>query len=174
MLWHSKINLQCTEPRLVNLYNNSFPANERRALTPILRDSTGSSELLAFYDDSTFCGFSASLINGDILHIIYFAVEKLLRGKGYGHAILRENELLHPGYRIIVDIESLVPDSPNLDERIRRKHFYESCGYETTDVIYDWRGESYTILSKNGSVSSDEFNGFWKNIGKINGRLMRY
>ena len=52
------------------LYEFSFPENERRPLSPMLDDTSGFAEILAYYDADQFVGFACILNIRDISHII--------------------------------------------------------------------------------------------------------
>ena len=143
------------------LYLRAFPENERRPLGPLLRDHSGNSSFLAFYDDDTFCGFACIMRWKDISHIIYITTEEDLRGHHYGSLALQAMHKHWPEDRFIVDIESDRPDAPNAEQRRLRRHFYMQNGYRSTPVHYPWRGEDYDILAYNGTISSQEFQDFW-------------
>ena len=70
--------------RITALYERAFPANERRPLHPLLNDTTGCSDFLAFYEDKEFVGFACLLTRRDITHILYIAIDEVMRGQGYG------------------------------------------------------------------------------------------
>ena len=146
------------------LYRASFPENERRPLEPLLEDTTGHGEVLAFYDGSLFCGFACLLNCGDLSHIIYFAVEESLRGKGYGSAALEAMHAEKRGQRIIVDIERENPRAANEAQREKRRRFYLKNGYRATEVRYSWRQEEYEILSFGGAVTRPDFEHFWDEL----------
>ena len=79
-----------------------------------------------------------------MVHIIYFAVEEALRGRGLGSRILEEMRRANPGKRLLVDIEEPFGAAPNNAQRLRRRDFYLRCGYRETAVRYPWRGVDYT------------------------------
>ena len=148
------------------LYYRAFPKNERRSFPELVENRFGSTEVFCFYDGETFVGIAYLLNTPTISHIIYLAVDESLRGNGYGSKAL---ELLHqskPGKKIMVDIE--VPDelAENVEQRRMRKKFYLRAGYEETPVKYEWRHESYEILSFGGQISEAEYDGFWEDLQK--------
>jgi len=166
---HSKELVQIEE-----LYQRSFPENERRPLAPLLQDTSGSSEVISFYDNTLFCGFACLLTQQNITHIIYFAIDDNLRGKGYGSAALTAMRELKPVNRIIVDIEMEEKYSLNNEQRKKRKTFYLRNGYIESGVEYGWRQESYEILVYGGTISKKEFHSFWKNVSFKNIKLSKY
>lgn len=104
------------------------------------------------------------LNTSNISHVIYFAIDEMLRNKGYGSKAL---ELLHQSKcekRIMVDIEVPDPYSENAEQRIKRKNFYLKAGYKETPVKYIWRNENYEILSFGGQITVDEYEKFWEEL----------
>lgn len=150
--------------QIKELYEFSFPENERRPLTPMLDDTSGFAEILAYYDEDEFIGFACILNIRDISHIIYFAVDNKLRGKGYGSQILSDISAHKKGMRIIVDIEQENTLEENNSQRIKRKQFYLRNGYKETTVEYEWRNEKYEILSLGGDIDTEDFIEFWEKI----------
>lgn len=160
--------------RIEKLYQSAFPDKERRPLEPLLCDDTGHGEVIAFYDGSVFCGFACLLNCEDISHIIYFAIEDTLRGKGYGTAAISAMAEIKKGKRILVDIEAENEQEPNNAQRHKRKQFYLRNGFCETEVNYRWRKESYEILSHGGRVSTEEFWDFWEQINLDSDALSIY
>lgn len=160
--------------QIETLYQHAFPDNERRPLAPLLPNTSGHSEVIAFYDNTLFCGFACLLTYKDITHIIYFAIDDALRGKGYGSQALTAIHKAKPGNRIIVDIETENNYADNIEQRQKRKHFYLRNGYIESEVSYNWRDESYEILIYGGVLLEKEFDSFWENISQENNKLSQY
>lgn len=160
--------------KVQKLYVKAFPENERGPLVLLLDDSSNCSEIFAFYDNGIFCGFISLLTNDDISHILYFAIDELLRGKGYGTEALRLLKQIKPQNRIIADIEVTTSVAPNNAQRNKRKQFYYKNGYVCSGVSYDWRNESYEILINGGTLSEKEFWRFWECVAKINSNFAKF
>lgn len=156
------------------LYERAFPENERRPLDTLINDKTGVSEMLVYTEGDTFVGFISLLTEGDIAHIIYFAVEEALRGRGYGGEILGLVAEYRPGFRVIADLELPVPGMPNEEQRRRRLGFYRRSGFCETQVRYEWRDEDYVILSRGGDLTGQEFGAFWAAIERKDPRFGDY
>lgn len=154
--------------RIRELYKRAFPGNEREPLRPLFEDPTDSSDVLSFFDGDVFCGFACLLTNLDITHILYFAIEESLRGKGYGSAALDAMQNYKPGNRLIADIEMKTSYSDNNKERENRRKFYLRNGYKETGVKFRWRHESYEMLVRGGDLSQADYDGFWENIENKN------
>ena len=155
------------------LYVRSFPENERRPLEPLMRDGSGLSELIAFYEGNCFCGFAALLNAEDITHIIYFAVEEKQRNRGIGSRALAEIKKAKAGRRIIVDIEAQREDADNNAQREKRKQFYFRNGYAESNAGYRWRGETYEILVSGGGFTDEDFEGFWSVMRRKGAHLLK-
>ena len=144
------------------LYEASFPENERRLFSELFSDFHGQAEMFAFLDGETFVGMADLLSFGDLTHILYLAVEPRFRDRGYGSGILALLRERYAGQRIIADVERPEEKSPNEDQREKRAAFYLKNGYCFTDILYRWEGEDYRIMSNGGNVTRDEFSGFWR------------
>lgn len=154
--------------KIRKLYECVFPENERGPLTTLLEDNFGCSEIFAFYDKEVFCGFISLLNYKDICHIIYFAVDPVLQGGGYGSQILNLLNDIKPHKRILADVEVKTAIASNNMLRDKRKQFYLRNGFTTTKVAYDWQDDSYEILIRGGLLSEQEFWGFWESICRVN------
>lgn len=152
-------------PKIKRLYIEAFPENERFNFDMMLKNESGNYETFAFYLNGAFCGFAILLNSGDISHILYFATEPELRGKGLGAKALGSLRRIKEGMRIIVDIERELPNCHENEIRRRRKNFYLRNGYSETEVRYRWQDESYEILVSGGELSREDFGGFWKSLG---------
>lgn len=151
-------------PEIQKLNTSAFPDIERRPLDPLLNDATGHSKVLAFFDGALFCGFACLLDTKKLSHIIYFAIEPTLRGRGYGSAALKAMCGMEAGKPVLVDIEDENEAAPNNEQRRRRKAFYVRSGFHETEVRYRWRDEDYVILSSAGTVTTRDFHEFWEEI----------
>lgn len=175
MLKYIPINSQSKDLHIIeDLYIKSFPENERSPFHLLLDDKNKCSEIFAFYDKDIFCGFISLLTYKDISHIIYFAIDKSKRNKGYGSNLLRLLKDLKPNHKIIADIEYPNEKCKNKTERIKRKQFYINNNFMPSGVKYKWRRETYEILINNGKISNKEFWNFWKEIVKINPEFSKF
>ncbi len=159
--------------RLQALYHSAFPANERRNLTSLLRDSTGSGEVLSLWRGEEFVGLGCTLLTRKMAHLIYFAVEPSLRGGGLGSQALELFRRRYAPRPLAVDIEEPLEGTPNQAQRLRRKNFYLRGGLLETPVRYRWRGEAYQILSA-GPLSPEDWEDFWEDLRQKNPRLLGY
>jgi GNAT superfamily N-acetyltransferase len=133
-------------------------------LMNLVLDKTGHGEVIALFDEKIFCGFVSILMCNNIVHIIYFAIEEMLRNKGYGASTLLAIENMYPESRIIVDVEELNVKADNNQQRVRRKKFYLKNGFVSTSITYKWKNETYNILAYGGNITDKEFREFWRDV----------
>lgn len=154
--------------RIKSLYESAFPKNERKPLALFLREAE-CCDFVAFYDEGRYCGFAILLTWKDITHILYFAVENELRGRGYGASALHLLQTLRPGNRYIADIEVDHIHAPNHEQRQKRKRFYLRNGYQESGVTYEWQDENYEIMVSGGTVTLQEDDDFWEYFEPVYG-----
>lgn len=96
----------------------------------------------ALYDDHHFCGIAYYAESYDTVYLTYLAINKELRGHGYGTKILTMLEEKYPDKAIVIDIEPVVPTAKNYHQRVSRLKFYERNGFHRTDQkLKDQDGE---------------------------------
>ncbi len=150
-------------PELRRLYRSAFPIQERICLDVYLNDHTGTLDILGFYSqDEAFAGFAIMMSYDDLTQILYFAIEEELRGRGCGSAAIRAMQAYYGTQRIMADVEEPSPESLNGAEREARLRFYLRNGFRETDVRFGWEGERYVMLVSGGTLTAQEYNGYWR------------
>ncbi|WP_167145108.1 GNAT family N-acetyltransferase [Actinomyces sp. ZJ308] len=82
-----------------------------------------------------------------LLYLFYLAVDDAARGRGLGTRLLAELERRHPGCSIVLDIEPVVAEADNAEQRRRRLAFYERAGFRDTGyAVIDSMGEYWTLV----------------------------
>ena len=71
-------------PRVMALMARAFPENERLPAAFLFDPGDGSRDFLAIHEGDTLCGFISLLSWRDITHLMFFAVEEAMRGRGVG------------------------------------------------------------------------------------------
>ena len=105
------------------LYEGSFPLHERRTrLAQEARLSHPEYRFTLLRENGHFQGILLYWEGPGFRYVEHFAIAPELRGQGTGAQVLAE--LLGQGVPVILEID------PPVDEvSIRRKHFYERCGF---------------------------------------------
>lgn len=117
-------------------------------------------EFSGFYDGETPCGLIYLAHNRKIVFIMFFAIEKSLRSRGYGSAILQEIRKKYPGKKIIVSIEPCDEEAGDLGLRKRRKAFYMHNKYKETGYRIKLGGMAQELLIWNGEFVKKELRSF--------------
>ncbi|WP_159638636.1 GNAT family N-acetyltransferase [Erysipelothrix anatis] len=155
------------------LYQDSFPENERKNLAYIYEDEGKNSEICVLLDDDVFVGFTIVLFTDTLVHLIYFAIDSKVQNRGLGSSTLM---LVKARYQrtIFADVELVQPKKSTTVIRRRRIKFYKKNHYFETKIVYNWRGEDYTILSTDYPLSPSEYHDFWEAIEASNPKLLEY
>ena len=145
-----------------NIYFESFPKNERMPFSMMVAMSKlWNTDFLSFYNDDKLCGFVYLAHNRKIVFVMFLAVDKTLRSKGYGSAILQEIKNRYPNKKIIISIEPCDETAPDTETRKRRKDFYLRNGYEETGYMIKLAGVVQEIIIANGKFNKSQFKRFF-------------
>ena len=158
----ARVSRLCDWIRIRRLYAHAFPPSERKPFSMILSmRRKGKTDVWCFYQDGRFAGF-ASTINGDGLILIdYLAVEEKLRGQGVGAGALKALCDAYPDAGLFVEIESPFEPGEDQADRIRRKVFYERCGFVPSHTMADVFGVRMELLCRRCSIGYDEYHTFY-------------
>jgi len=148
--------------RIRLLYRRAFPRTERKPFGMIRRmHRTGKTDVWVLRRAGRFAGF-ATTINGDGLILIdYLAVEERLRGKGAGSAALAAMAQVYAGKGLFVEIESAFEPGEDQPERLRRRAFYERCGFRSCHTMASVFGVPMELMGHGCSISFEEYHRFY-------------
>lgn len=144
---------------LVNkLYINSFAKKGRIPFKLLLKlCDENKMELLLVTDRDLFIGFLFVIHYKELVFILYFAIDEIFRGSGYGSKALQLVNKRYSDKRIILNVESTKGMATNQAERERRKKFYVQHGYKETSLSSIDRGETYEMLIFGGEIEKEEY-----------------
>lgn len=156
-----------------NIYLNAFPKNERFPFW-ILKHCSKEKNVFfnAILDDNKAIGMEYIINYNDenTAYLMYLAIDKKQRGKGYGSKILKD--LTKKYETIILSIERT--DKNFNDNKEKRKNFYLKNGfYETNKFIRD-NGIEYEILCTNKNYSITKENLEKRYTKMTNSTIMKY
>ena len=142
----NKIHLLSFQNRKIKeLYESAFPKIERLPYSMLMRYSLKKEiDMWGYYDGARFIGFAYMMILGSYAYLLYFATKKEIRSKGYGTAIVKDLIKTYSDKNMVLDIEPVIPDAENSQQRTRRRDFYLNLGFhdtywEMTDETGDYR-----------------------------------
>lgn len=155
-----KDNSECNK-KVKKLYYEAFPKNERAPFSLMKRFAKGNkADFFGVYDNDIFVGLVYNIYYKDIVYVYYLAIEKSLRGKGYGSGVLESIKEKYTMQRVILMAEETDADSTNYKERMKRKEFYYGNGFRELNYKVKEAGVMYDMLSCNGEgqeVNRDEY-----------------
>lgn len=129
----------------------AFPENE---LVPIwlllLLAKRKFTEFTSVYDGEQFCGLLYYVENKNYIFILYFAVDKNVRSKGYGRQILEFIKEKAQGRNIVLHAEYPDPKAINSEQRSKRMSFYSKNGIIDTGYFFGKGDNKYAVLSSDG------------------------
>ena len=153
-------------PRALELYSASFPEHERReenSQAKILKNPEYHFDVI--YEGGAFAGEILYWDTGAALYVEHFCILPGLRGHGLGHQTL-ELLRLKP---VILEI-----DPPEYDISIRRKDFYERCGFTANPYSHihppyhrSHDGHRLVIMSRPDVLTPDKFDDFVRYLHDI-------
>lgn len=151
---------------LRELYEDAFPEDEKKPFSVILdRREMGTVELLALIDEAgEFSGLAITAKHRELVLLDYFAIAPKKRGKGIGTEALKMLQKRYTGRRFVLEIEDDAVPADNTRDRIRRKHFYLSCGMEIMPYRISLFGIEMLILTYGGPVKFDEYHGIYRAV----------
>lgn len=123
-------------PAFLQLYNESFPENERRLyksaehVAEFVKEKGGKFHGFAIDDGGgDFLGFLSYWVFEGYIYIEHFAVQPEHRGKNIGRKLL-SHLFKTVGENVLIEVEK-----PETEEARRRIRFYESCGFRMREDI---------------------------------------
>lgn len=147
--------------KALELYQISFPFHEQRekfSQTAILNDNSYHFELV--YDEDIFVGLVLYWENLDYIYIEHFCILPEMRNRQYGQKVL--SLLKEQKKTLILEI-----DPPIDTVSIRRKCFYERCGFTENPYPHIHppyhngnKGHELVIMSSPEPVTQAEYDAF--------------
>ena len=113
----------------------AFPKKEQVPFWSLqLLSNTPEVDTLSWHDRlGNYIGMSYSIHHNNKLLILYLALEKTSRNKGYGTKIIKYLQEKDTIEETVLDIESPLQESENISQRQRRQLFYERQGFHSTN-----------------------------------------
>ena len=148
--------------KVKEIYLSAFPKEERMPFwLMLIMGKLWNTQFISFRHNDTVCGFVYMAVSRKLIFIMFFAVDKSLRSKGYGGRILEKIQAMYPNRKIILSIERCDVEAKDLEQRIRRKRFYQKNGYMETGYFVKLAGVEQEIIIKNGTFKKGEFRRFF-------------
>jgi len=162
--------LQYANPRgpiqwaqIYSLYRKAFPASEKKPFGMIWRMyKKGASDVWRFTRNGKFAGLIITINGKEHILIDYLAVDESQRGTGIGSEILPLMKEHYNDKGVFLEIESVYEECDNLEQRLRRKHFYEKCGLQSMDVFVWLFGVKMELMSFGCRLTYEQYHAFYR------------
>ena len=145
------------------IYERSFPPEEQVPLPELaqgaMRDEV---DFLAWIDPSLPAGedragnvvaLTFSFAFPDLFYLGFLAVDGSVRSAGYGSRILTHVRERYGDVPQLLEIEPVVREAGNYQQRVRRLRFYERNGFTVTNMLTHEAGQTYRVLARDGVVT---------------------
>ena len=144
------------------LYNEAFPANEKKPFWMIRRKhKKGTADVWVIEQEGAFSGMAITMNGADLVLLDYFAVSTDRRSYGIGGAALKALQKTYEGRRFFLEIESIEEGAQTQKERERRKKFYLTNGMRELGVAVTLFGVDMELLGYNCEVAFEEYRGLY-------------
>ena len=145
------------------LYRRAFPASEKKPFPIILRKHReGKTDIWRFTREGKFAGIIITINGSRHVLIDYLAVAENQRGTGIGSEILKLMCSRYAGRGVFLEIESVYEECDNLEQRLRRKHFYEKAGMRSMEVFTWLFGVKMELMGFDCRLTYQEYHAFYR------------
>ena len=148
---------------IYKLYQKAFPASEKKPFSMILTMyRKGASDVWYFTREGRFAGLIITINGAEHILLDYLAVEETQRGTGIGSEILALMKDRYGDKGVFLEIESVYEPCDNREQRLRRKHFYETCGLRSMGVFVWLFGVKMELMSFGCTLSYEQYHAFYR------------
>ena len=142
-----------------SLYESAFPPDERMPFERVLQKcEAGVMRLLSVESENgEFLGFANITLCLDVLALNYFAILPEKQGRGFGTEVIFALKKRYPERSIVIDIEDDSVECDNLEQRKRRRAFYERLGFSAMPYHLKIFGVPSIIMSSGRAYSFEEY-----------------
>ncbi len=154
---------------VMDLFQRAFPENEQMPMLFLrIMALRRGFKFQAYYDGDTFCGFTYTIENRDMVFVLYLAVNDRIRSRGYGTAILQALRSRSGGKAVALNVEPPDERAANREQRVRRLKFYSRNGIDETGYFLSDKDGRYMILCSENPLPMDAYRDV---IGKLSFHL---
>ncbi len=149
--------------KVKEIYESSFPPEEQIPLPELLASAQmGEVSFVAWIDPSLPAGedgagnvvaLTFSFVFPDLFYLGFLAVDGRTRSAGYGTRILTYFRERNGNVPQLLEIEPVVREAGNYQQRVRRLAFYERNGFTVTNMLTHEADQTYRVLARDGTVS---------------------
>lgn len=144
--------------KVLSIYEEAFPKNEKLPKWLLtLMAKRKFVDFLAFYDEGIFCGLTYLIHYKNTCFVLYLAIDRSIRSKGYGTKILNWIVDNNKSNNIVLNIETVDKKYDNYKQRLDRQRFYLKNGFMDTEYKLEEKGDIYDVLYKGKTFVKTEY-----------------
>lgn len=136
------------QSQIKEIYETSFPKSEKFpfwVLKQCAKENNVRLDSIIDHNTDKIIGMSFLISYDDIAYLMYVAIDKKYRNKGFGSLVLRDLILRQVDTSILLCIER--PSTEKEDIKARRKDFYLRNSFYETGCFIEDSGVEYEFLS---------------------------
>ena len=136
--------------KIKEIYEEAIPEDERISFEDLTKGAFPNSKLFGIYEDKELLGMCYLSLAEDFSYLVYLAVDKDKRNKGYGTNALKliKEKFKNP---IVLCVEQ-----PTTLMRKRRIEFYKRNGFGVADFEFDYLNDKYYTMHT-GKINKTKF-----------------
>lgn len=157
--------------KVIDLFKTAF-SGAQRIPTWVLRYRlrNGKLGLSVIYSGDTWVGLIYITELKDIVFMHFLAISESCRSVGYGGKAMNLVKETHAGKRIVLNIEELDAQAANYQQRVKRKSFYERCGFISSGYSVKEPREQLEMMIFGGAIRKEEIEEIYRILfGRILG-----
>ena len=134
--------------KIEELLKTIFPENELIKFKYLIKMTSRKNVKFLSYYDNQLLGISYTYKYKNLVFVLYLGVNTNFQSKGKGTKIINYLKESYKELDFVLNIEPIINDCSNYEQRIKRLNFYKKNGFfETNYYLKD--DIDYTILSTN-------------------------
>ncbi len=139
--------------KIEEIYNYSFPENERINFEDMVNCKFSNSKLYAILKSNRLIGFTYITLCNNFAYIVYFAIDKSQRNKGLGTLSINKICNFYKNKTKVLCVEKPTTEDPT---KLRRIKFYERNGFLLANFQFNYLEQDYFTMYK-GPLNKQEF-----------------
>lgn len=144
--------------KVKRIYMQAFPKEERYNFGILLLNILfNKAKLYCLFEEDNLCGFTYLIYFKDLIFILYLAIDKDKRSKGYGRYVLKWCLEENKGKKIYLNIDELDEKFEDFKIRKKRLNFYINNGFYLTDYLSVEKKCNFNILTNCKEFDAEEY-----------------
>lgn len=140
------------------IYKSSFPRSERFPFIILLLNIIrGNSSMNVLIDNNIIYGFIYYINYKEMSFILYLAINKNIRNKGYGSYLLKWLQNKKHNIDVYLNIDEINSIYKDNDVRIKRLNFYLNNNFYLTNYVSVEHSGNFNILTTNKEFNINEY-----------------